>query len=139
MQSGNGQRLIAWQLAEAIGHTPSFGDVAVFSAQAQEVSLILPFLEGEVHLKFRDARALMTSWDGDPNSFLTLEEATSRPSDLLKVENSRWLVTQFNQDLQSSLEFSDAPWIHFCIFSEERSIHIAARDYVDVAWNAQHQ
>jgi hypothetical protein len=136
MHSENTQRLVAWEPTDFNGRTPSFGDIVICSPQSQQLSVTLPFEEGDLRIEFKNARAFMSSWDGDPNPFLTIEEAASRPSDLLKVENSRWLASCFSLDVESSLQASDAPWTHFWIVSGERSLHVAARDEVQLIWNA---
>jgi hypothetical protein len=137
MQQEDTQRLVAWEPTALDGRTPSFGDIAICSSQSQRLSVTLPFEEGHLRIEFKDARAFMTSWDGDRNPFLTFEEAASRPSDLLKVEGSRWLASCFCLDIESSLRSSEAPWEHFCILSGERSLHVAARNDIEAVWTAQ--
>lgn len=137
MLSENTQRLIAWEPIALDGRTPSFGDIVICSPRSQQLSVTLPFEEGDLRIDFKDARAFMTSWDGDPNLFLTFEEAASRPSDLLRIEQSRWLASCFYLDIESSHRASEAPWMHFCILSGERSLHIAARDEIEAIWNAK--
>lgn len=130
------QTLIPWAPMEGIsGRTPSFGDITMESAAYQTLVVILPYEEGKLRLRFNDVRAFMTSWDGDPNPFLTFEEARERPSELLKVEESRWLSSQhFYLDIESSIQRSESPWEHFYILASERSVHIAARDNIEASW-----
>jgi hypothetical protein len=138
MEPENTQRLVAWKpVADLDAKTPSFGDMAVCSPQNERVVVTLLFEGSDLRIEFKDARAFMTSWDGDPNPFLAFEEAKSRPSDLLKVEGSRWLASCFYLDIESSLRSSEAPWEHFCILSGERSRHVAARNDIEVVWTAQ--
>ncbi len=135
----NEQRLVGWTpLPELQGKTPSFGDIGIHSARHQTLTVTLPYKESDLRIEFKDTRAFMTSWDGDPNPFLTFEEAASRPSDLLKVEGSRWLSSDyFSLDVESSLQTSDKAWEHFCILSGERSLHVAARDDIQTFWVAE--
>ncbi|KEO88641.1 hypothetical protein EH31_16935 [Erythrobacter longus] len=92
MEIQSEQRLIEWiPLEEASGNTPSFGDIAMQSGNYQALVVTLPYEEGSLTVEFKDVRAFMTSWDGDPNPVLTFEEAASRPADLIKIEASRWL------------------------------------------------
>jgi hypothetical protein len=137
MQPQNAQRLVAWEPADFDGKRPSFGDFVICSSQSHRLSVTLPFEEGDLRLVFKNARAFMTSWDGDPNPLLTFDEAASRPSDLLKVKKSRWLASFFYLDIESSLGTSESPWEHFCILSGERSLHVAARDDIEAAWIAR--
>lgn len=137
MHSEYTQRLVAWEPIDFGSRTPSFGDFVICSPQSQRISVTLPFEKGDLLIRFKVARAFMTSWDGDPNPFLTFDEAASRPSDLLRVEGSRWLASCFYLDIESSLRHSEAPWMHFCILSGERSLHIAARDEIEAVWNEQ--
>ncbi|CAA9525466.1 MAG: hypothetical protein AVDCRST_MAG31-1890 [uncultured Sphingomonas sp.] len=119
---------------EAVGKTPSFGNIEVDSRDYQTLCVALAYKEGKLRLQFNDVRAFMTSWDGDPNPFLTFEEASSRPSDLLKVERSRWLASEhFHLDIDSS-DTSAKPWEHFYLVASERSLHVAARDDVEATW-----
>ena len=130
------QRLVGWTpLTDLENKTPSFGDIAIHSSSYQSLSITLPYEEGELRIEFKDARFFMTSWDGDPNPILSLEEAASRPSDLLKIEASRWLSSaHFSLDIESSFQSSDKPWEHFCIVARERSLHVAARDDIEALW-----
>jgi len=130
------QTLIPWTPMENdVGKTPSFGDIAIESAAHQKLVVTLPYEEGKLRLQFNDVRAFMTSWDGDPNPFLTFEEGGQRPSKLLKVQESRWLASQhFYLDIESSIQSSASPWEHFYILASERSIHIAARDDIESSW-----
>jgi hypothetical protein len=139
METGNKQRLLDWvPLTELEGKTPSFGDISIDSPSQQRLSLTLPYEEGTLRIEFKDVRAFMTTWDGDRNPFLTLEEAVSRPSDMCKVEASRWLSSgYFSRDIESSLRASEMPWEHFCILSGARSVHVAARDDVEASWVAE--
>lgn len=138
MRTDTRQRLVAWVPApEVASKAPLFGDVSIVSPEHQKLSVTLPYEEGELHLHFKDVRAFMTCWDGDPNPFLTIAEATARPSNLFKVEGSRWLSSQhFSLDIESSTRVSDAPWEHFCILSGERSLHVAARSDLQANWVA---
>lgn len=134
MHSDNTQRLIAWKPTSFEGRVPSFGNIVIHSKQSQQLTVTLPFDEGNLRIEFKDARAFMTSWDGDPNPFLTFDEAATRPADLLRIEESRWLASCFQLDIESSLQVKEAPWVHFCILSGERSLHVAARDEIEAAW-----
>lgn len=138
MESETKQRLVDWMpLAELEGKTPSFGDISIESPSHQRLSITLPYEEGTLRIDFKDARAFMTSWDGDQNPFLTVEEAASRPNEMFKVEGSRWLSSgHFSLDIESSHRISERPWEHFCILSGERSVHVAARDNVEALWAA---
>ena len=123
------QRLLAW------GPVPELktGDFAMTSGSHGRLSVSLPLDEGSLTLDFHDVRAFFTKWDGDFCPFLTFEEAAGRPSDLFKVQPSRWLCSnEFYLESESSLHISDEPWEHFCVLANERSLHIAARDSVDV-------
>jgi hypothetical protein len=135
MQFENTQRLVAWEPTSFVGRTPSFGDIVIHSEHIQQLCVTLPFEEGDLQLEFKDARAFMTSWDGDPNPFLTFDEAASRPGDLLRIEGSRWLASCFYLEIESSLQAKDDSWMHFCILSSERSLHVAARDDIEVIWS----
>jgi hypothetical protein len=136
METANMQRLVDWMpLPELKGKTSSFGDIVIESPCHQRLSVMLSYEDGSLRVEFKDARAFMTSWDGDPNPFLTFEEAASRPSDMCKVEASRWLSSgYFSLDIESSHRASDQPWEHFCILSGERSLHVAARDDIEALW-----
>ena len=133
------QQLIEWNpLPELDQKASSFGDIAIVSPYHQRLSVVLEYGEGALHIEFNDVRAFMTSWDGDPDSFLTHEEAISRPSDLCKVEASRWLASgNLRLDVESSLRTSQRPWEHFYIVSGERSLHVAARDDIEASWVAK--
>ena len=139
MKTQSTQRLIDWMpLPDLRLKTQSFGAIAIESPRQQELSVRLPYEEGVLRIEFKDARAFLTSWDGDPNPYLTFEEAAARPSDMFKVDASRWLSSDwFYLDCESSLQLSDKPWEHFCIISSERSLHVAARDEIDVQWVAE--
>ena len=139
MESENKQRLVDWMpLAELKGKAPSFGDISIESPSHQSLSIRLPYEEGTLRIEFKDARAFMTSWDGDQNPFLTVEEAVARQSDMCKVEGSRWLSSaHFSLEIESSLRASPRPWEHFCILSGERSVHVVARDDVEASWIAE--
>lgn len=135
METDQTQRLVKWQPVDGLeARIPSFGDIDICSPYSQKLVVTLPFEEGQLRIEFKHARAFMTSWDGDPNPFLTFEESVSRPNDLLMVEGSRWLASCFNLDLESSLTVSKEAWEHFCIISGERSLHIAARNNVQSTW-----
>lgn len=138
MRTDAQQRLVDWVPApDVTSKTPSFGDLSIISPEHQQLFVTLPYEEGKLHLHFKDVRAFVTSWDGDLNPFLTVAEATARLSNLFKGEGSRWLSSEhFSLDIESSIRASDAPWEHFCILSGERSLHVAARDDVDVTWVA---
>lgn len=139
METQSEQQLIEWvPLEEAIGKIPSFGDIAIQSSDYQTLIVTLPYEEGNLTVKFTDVRAFMTSWDGDPNPVLTFEEAALRPGDLFKIETSRWLSeTYFFLDSESSIQSSEQPWQHFCFMSGERSLHVAARDFIEASWIAE--
>lgn len=132
----NMQRLVLWTPLDGLeGKTPSFGDFQIDSPSSEKLLIILPYQEGTLRIEFNDTRAFMTSWDGDPSPFLTLEEAISRPSDLCRAEGSRWLSSEhFSLDVDSSVRASNKAWEHFCIFSAERSLHVAARDDISALW-----
>lgn len=135
MKTEQTQRLVKWQPLDGLhAKIPPFGDIDICSPHSQSLVVTLPFEERELRIEFKHARAFMTSWDGDPNPFLTFEEAVSRPGDLLMVEGSRWLASCFSVDIESSLATSEEAWEHFCILSEERSLHIAARNIVEATW-----
>lgn len=136
METQNVQRLVGWMpLPELEGKMPPFGDIGIESPNHQRLLVTLPYDERALLIEFRDVRAFMTSWDGDPNPFVTFEEALSRPSYLCKVEGSRWLSSSyFYLDIESSTKTTEQPWEHFYILSGERSLHIAARDDVEAAW-----
>lgn len=137
MDAEHSQQLVEWTPCAGLkDKSPKFGDIAIYSPRSQRIVVTLPFEDGDLRIEFKDARALMTSWDGDPNPFLTFEEAKSRPSDLLKIEGSRWLASSFHSDVESSFRSSEAAWEHFCILSGERSLHVAARDDIEVSWTA---
>lgn len=129
------QQLLSWVPCSAEGRTPSFGDINIESASSQTLDVTLPFKEGKLIIRFNDVRAFATSWDGDPNPFLTNEEAMHRPSDLLRVERSRWLASEFfSLEVESGSRLPIGPWQHFCIIAQDRSVHIAARDDVVTNW-----
>lgn len=130
------QTLVDWvPLAELDGKVSSFGDFAVDSPAHQRLSVTLPYEEGTLHLNFKDVRAFMTVWDGDPFPFIPFGESAARPSDLLKVVASRWISSgYFTLEAESSIRDSDAPWEHFWILSGARSLHVAARDDIEATW-----
>ena len=130
------QRLVAWTPNDAAARgTPSYGDVDLQSPDYRTVRLEVPYEEGKLCLLFKDVRAVMTSWDGDPNPFVTFEEAAARPGPLMIVEGSRWLASDcFHLEVESSGVINSAPWVHFYILADERSVHIAARDPVETTW-----
>jgi hypothetical protein len=135
MAANTEQRLVAWNPSEeAARATPSFGDIEVESPNSRTVVLTLPYEEGKLRLLFKDVRAVMTSWDGDPNPFVTFKEAAARPSALMKVEGSRWLASgHFHLDIESS-DTSVSSWEHFYALASERSVHVAARDDLEATW-----
>lgn len=139
MKTQSEQQLIEWlPLAVARANTSSFGDFAVQSNDYQTLIVTLPYEEGTLTVAFKDVRAFMTKWDGDPDPVLTFDEAAQRPSDLFKVENSRWLSgAYFFFGSESSAQTSDLRWEHFCIMSGERSLHVAARDSIEASWTTQ--
>lgn len=130
------QRLVAWTPDEvAASETPYFGEVDLQSPDYRTVRLDLPYEEGKLRLLFKDVRALMTSWDGDPDPFVTFEEAAARPGALAIVEESRWLASDsFALGIESSGIVGSKPWVHFYILADGRSVHIAARDDVEASW-----
>ena len=139
METESEQQLIEWvPLPEVSGNTPSFGDIAMQSSNHQTLIVTLPYEEGTLMIEFKDVRAFMTTWDGDPNSVLTFEEAALRPGDLFRIETSRWLSeTYFFLDSESSIQTSEQPWQHFCSMSGQRSLHVAARDSIEASWTAE--
>jgi hypothetical protein len=135
MDDTEGQRLIAWELAEGVGQTPSFGDFELVSPKHQELSLVLFFEEGQLRVDFHDVRAFEAQWDGDTSRFFTSDELRGRPSELLRVEGSRWLASEhFTLDIESSVQGSPKRWEHFCVLASERSLHVAARDDISSVW-----
>ncbi len=82
MHSELTQRLVAWEPISLVGRTPSFGDFVIHREHGEQLSVKLPFEEGDLHIEFKNARGFMTSWDGDPNPFFTFEEAAPRAPDL---------------------------------------------------------
>ena len=130
------QQLVPWSPFQDLGAgTPSFGDIEIESRACDTLVVTLPFEDGKLRLGFNDVRAFTTSWDGDPNPFITNEESAKRPSDLLKVEQSRWLASNhFNLDVESGTAVRAEPWRHFYIVAQERSLQIAARDDVEATW-----
>jgi hypothetical protein len=135
MVGENEQRLVAWSIADAAGQTPSFGDMEIESPSQQKLVVTLPYEGGKLRICFNDVRSFMTSWDGDPSPFLTRDEVLSRPSELLRVEGSRWLSSgSFYLDVESSILASTNRWQHFFVLCSERSLHVAARDDIETAW-----
>lgn len=136
MMAKTKQRLVAWSPREfAASETPYFGEIDLQSPDFQTVRLDLPCEEGKLRLLFKDVRALMTSWDGDPNPFVTFEEAAARPGPLAIVEESRWLASDsFALGVESSGVVSSKPWMHFYILADGRAVHIAARDDIEATW-----
>lgn len=136
MEIKSEQQLVDWDpYPDISGKTPSFGDIAIRSTNSQTLIVTLPYEEGELRVEFKDVRAFLTTWDGDPDPFLTFEETALRPSDLFKVQASRWLSSDnFYLDSESSLQSSGKPWQHYCILSGERALHVAARDLIVALW-----
>lgn len=130
------QRLIRWTpCREVADDVHSLGDFQISSHRHQRLAVSLPYHEGKLHLDFKDVRAFKTSWDGDAAAFLDTYESSRPAGTLFKVENSRWLSSsQFTLEIESSERCSDAPWEHFYIVSEERSLQIVARDDVETRW-----
>ncbi|WP_426020780.1 hypothetical protein [Brevundimonas sp. DWR2-3-1b1] len=135
MAANSKQQLVPWNPNEkAARATPSYGDVELESPNCRTLILTLPYEEGKLRLLFKDVRAFMTSWDGDPNPFVTFKEAAARPSALMKVKESRWLASgHFHLDVESS-DISANAWEHFYALASERSVHVAAREDVEAAW-----
>lgn len=134
MSSRIDQRFAAWEPAEAVGKTPSFGEFELESVDCRTLCVTLPYEEGKLRLRFNEVRSFMTSWDGDPNPYLTWEESGARPGNLVTVEGSRWLESGFFTLEIDSVAASALPWKHFWIVANYRSIHIAARDDIDAEW-----
>ena len=134
------QKLVPWEPVLQISRKTLFvEDISICSPEHQKLSVNLRFQEGDLSLHFNDTRAFWTSWDGDPNPFMTFDESSQRPSWLVKVEESRWLASEyFSLDLESSCQVSETPWEHFYILANDRSIHIAARDDLEANWTTKH-
>lgn len=127
------QHLVEWTPHSALGgECRSFADIAIHSPEHQKLLVVLLCEEGELRIEFKDVRAFLTFWDGDPNPLLTFKETASRPANLFRIEGSCWLASDlFYLDCESSFSASEEEWRHFCIIANERSIHIAARDQVE--------
>lgn len=130
------QRLVSWEpSAEIRGKRTFFQEVAIVSLCHPELTVSLVSSEGRLVLSFAEVRTFMTTWVEDEGIYLTKEEAFDRPSELCKVEDSRWLA--YNQlDLKNgpSSQDSEQVWEHFYIRSDERSLHVAARGDIRVTW-----
>jgi hypothetical protein len=133
------QRIIKWTPTREIERkTPSFGDLAISSPSHQKLTVELPYEEGTLSISFNDARAFFIEWDGDQSPFLTANEAQSRPSDLCVVLHSRWLASEwFHLDCESSAVNSGKPWMHYCVLSGERTLHVAARSEFSTQWSGE--
>jgi hypothetical protein len=115
--------------------TPSIGDIKIESPNQGTLIITLPFEEGKMLIHFKEVRAFLTRWDGDPDPYLTHDKIVERPGDLVKVEDSRWLTSEnFSLDIECSRGSTTMQWEHFIVVASDRSLHIAARDRVEAIW-----